>query len=87
MARRKPKTPVGPQGYLATDTYEQNRIRAAALIPAALVDLIRTGVSPLRGQSSAIYIRVFKVAIGVLVLALIVWWSITGWITATRVPP
>ena len=86
MARRKPQKPVGPQGHLATDTYEQSRIRTAALIPAALVDLIRTGVSPRRGQTSAIYIRVVKVSIGVLALALIAWWSIKGWVTATRVP-
>ena len=50
------------------------------------VDLIRTGISPLRGQTSSIYIRVIKIAIGVLALALIAAWSITGWITATKAP-
>jgi hypothetical protein len=50
------------------------------------VDLIRTGLSPLRGQTSSIYIRAIKVANGVLALGLIASWSITGWITATKVP-
>jgi hypothetical protein len=50
------------------------------------VNLIRTGISPLRGQTSSIYIRVIKIAIGVLALGLIASWSITGWITATKAP-
>jgi hypothetical protein len=50
------------------------------------VDLIRIGLSPLRGQTSSIYIRVIKIAIGILALGLIASWSITGWITATKVP-
>ena len=50
------------------------------------VDLIRTGISPLRGQTSSIYIRVIKVGIGVLALGLIASWSITGWITVTKAP-
>jgi hypothetical protein len=48
------------------------------------VDLIGTGISPLRGQTSSIYIRVIKVASGVLALGLIASWSITGWITETK---
>jgi len=48
------------------------------------VDLIRTGLSPLRGQTSSIYIRVIKIAIGILALGLIASWSISGWITATK---
>jgi hypothetical protein len=50
------------------------------------VNFIRTGISPLRGQTSSIYIRVIKIAIGILALGLIVSWSVTGWITATKAP-
>ena len=56
------------------------------LLMELFVDLIRTGISPPRGQTSSIYIRVIKIAIGVLALALIAAWSITGWITATKAP-
>jgi hypothetical protein len=70
--------------HFALFSPEQQRLQALYALPAELLEMIRSGISPRRGDSERWYDRTIRAGSGIILLVFLIAVVVVGWVVALK---